>query len=89
MLANADIIGVHWSIRGLTADATCPALTGEPWDVYFELHGYNDIYNAVNYIKIVTWTITTAIGVHWSIRGLTADATCPALTGEPWDVCFE
>ena len=30
---------IHWSIYELTADAPCPALTGEPWDVYFELHG--------------------------------------------------
>ena len=24
----------------LIADVPCPALTGEPWDVYFELQGY-------------------------------------------------
>ena len=24
----------------LTADAPCPALTGAPWDVCFELHGH-------------------------------------------------
>ena len=46
-------------------------------------------YNATDYIKINTFRVAVANDEHLSKYGLTVDALCLALTGEPRDIFFD
>ena len=46
-------------------------------------------YNAAKYVKITTSSKTNYIWQTLVQYELKADAPCPALMGEPWDIYFE
>ena len=73
---------------GSTLVGTSSDLRRYGLDSWFcDIQSTTDIMRAITSLYYSHMSI--ANDIRWSTYKLTADAPCPALTGVPWDVCFE